>query len=81
MGNAYDRAKNCLLNGANEAGTAWALLAIADAIEETKESLLDLGDLKYIADPMMRNSMNSAISSMGSYFKGGIPKADDGTDV
>lgn len=76
MGNAYDRAKNCLLNGANEAGTAWALLAIADAIEETKESLLDLGSLRYIADPMMRKSDVGS-----SYFKGGIPKVDDGTDV
>ena len=38
---AYDRAKQCLQHGANEAGTGWALLAIADAI-------LELGDTSYI---------------------------------
>ena len=29
---AYDRARQCLQHGANEAGTGWAL-AIADAIK------------------------------------------------
>ena len=38
---AYDRARQCLQHGANEAGTGWALLAIADAI-------LELGDTSYI---------------------------------
>lgn len=38
---AYDRARQCLQHGANEAGTGWALLAIADAINE-------VGDIGYI---------------------------------
>lgn len=38
---AYERAKQCLQHGANEAGTGWALLAIADAI-------LEIGDTSYI---------------------------------
>ena len=52
-----------------------ALLAIVMILKKPKSLLFDLGDLKYIADPMMRNSMNSAISSMGSGFKGGIPES------
>ena len=68
MGYAYDRAKSCLQNGAVDAGGAWALLVIADAIEEAKESMLDLGDLKYISGPL----------NLGGAAPGAVPKDPNG---